>query len=149
MLIWWDMTQSDTIQFDVMSASWFSFELNILTLPVIASRMLIQTGDGKWRGEQTGGSISWCPALIRLCLFSTPAKIPLLLFSNHLVCASNHLLLRHLGFDYSCSHQMEDVENGNLVILEVNIDVSLEPKHHREVIKGLFEFWWRFQQDTF
>lgn len=36
---------------------------------------------------------------------------------------------------------MEDVENGNLVILEVNIDVSLEPKHHRKVIKGLFEFW--------
>lgn len=92
-------------QLDVMPASWFSFELNILTLLWLQSRCWeeLNMEKGKetnmWLNLSTvSTSISWCPALIRMHLFPTPTKIPLLLFSNHLVCASNHLLLRHLRF---------------------------------------------------
>lgn len=89
-LIWWDTTQRDKIQFDIMSASWFLLGLNILTLPVIAKGMLRRTGDGKCK--QTGGRsaaafsapVSQCPPLIRLCTFLTPAKTALL-FSNYVV----------------------------------------------------------------
>lgn len=85
----------------------FLLEMNMLTLPVIGTGgILWRTADGNWRGNKQvakslaafSASIFQCLALIRLYLHTTPAKIVLLLFSDLLVCASNHLLWRYFRF---------------------------------------------------
>lgn len=158
MLIWWNMTQHDKTQPDVMSAPLFSLELHILTLPEIAQWLLSRTGDGEETNRcvnlsTVSTSISRCPALIRRRLFPAPAKISLLLFSNHLVCASNHLLLRHLW----CWLLMRIMKwnifvcEGNVSLLffsetaaEVRIHVrNTSTSYRRQVMKGLLEFTWR------
>lgn len=71
-----DRTQLDCIQPDVMSASRFPLELNILTLPVIAEQFLRKLGmendveTNRWLKLSTvSPEIPQSPALIRYSLF--------------------------------------------------------------------------------